>query len=218
MGARWRKGLLHVKMFWARHSRMKFSANLAALTMAALTVIALPGALTGCASASPGSASQISATATSVPTAPTTTEGKLALRVRQAEGVAAQTVALTYDQTTTTVDVTVTLVWTPSWKTEFAKAQTVAKVACYKAQAALWTSGVSLSKVSVTILGQALDDYGEVITGAYAAATMTSAHASAMQWATTSPDAAWSSYDVVFLRPLYGSDWMYPHPTTPPAS
>ncbi len=220
MSVCWRRERPHVKVLCALRSRMKISANLSALTMVALMVIAsaLLGVLTGCASASPSSVRQASATATSSPTAPTTTEGRLTLRVRQAEGVAAQKVALAYDQATATVDATVTLVWTPTWKTEFAKAQTVAKVACYKAQAALWTSGVALSKVSVTVLGQALDDYGEIITGAYAVATMTSAHASAMQWATTSPDAAWSRYDEVFLRPLYGSDWMYPHPTTPPAS
>jgi hypothetical protein len=185
----------------------------------ALMAIALLGLLTtGCASASTGSARQPAASATSVPTAPPTTEGRLALRVRQAEGAAAKTLALAYHQATATVDVTVTLRWTPTWKTEFAKAQTAAKSACYEAQAALWTSGVALSNVTVTVLGQALDDYGEIITGAYAAATMTSAHASATQWASTSPDTAWSLYDEVFLRPLYGSDWMYPHPTTPPAS
>ncbi|HZC04043.1 MAG TPA: hypothetical protein VE338_00225 [Ktedonobacterales bacterium] len=184
-----------------------------------MTAIVLLGLFTtGCASASMGSARQTAAIATSTPTAPLTNEGRLALRVRQAEGAAAKSITLAYHQATSTVDVTVTLGWTPIWKTEFAKAQTAAKLACYEAQAALWTSGIALNKVTVTVLGQALDDYGQIITGAYAVATMTSAHASATQWTSTSPDTAWSLYDEVFLRPLYGSDWMYPHPTTPPAS
>lgn len=192
--------------------RMRLLTHISAAALATLTLMALLGVLSGC-----GSAVRPAASATTTPTPPTTTEGKLALRVRQAVGTAAQSVDLAYAQAAGTVNVSVTLVWSPAWKTKFAEAQSVAKIVCYKTQAALWTSSVPLSKVIVTVLGQALDDYGEVITSAYAAATLTSAHASGVQWSTTTADAAWSRYDEAFLRPLYGSDWMYPHPPAPPA-
>lgn len=191
--------------------RVNGSTRVSALALAALTLVALLSALVGCADAGKDVAGQHVASAP-----PTTTQGKLALRVRQAVGSAAQSVDLTYDQAKAAANVTVTLVWSPAWKVHFSQAQAAAKASCFKTEAALWTSGVSLSAVTVTVLGQALDDYGDIITSAYAAVTLTSAHASAVRWATSTPDAAWASYDESFLRPLYGSDWMYPRPTTPP--
>lgn len=185
--------------------------RVSALVLAAMTLVALLSALAGCAGAGKDTAGP---QVTSAP--PTTTQGKLALRVRQAVGSAAQSVDLTYDQAKAAANVTVALVWSPAWKVHFSQAQAAAKAGCFKTEAALWTSGVSLSAVTVTVLGQVLDDYGDTITGAYAAVTLTSAHASAVRWATSTPDAAWASYDESFLRPLYGSDWMYPRPTTPP--
>lgn len=189
------------------------SARIAALALAAMTLVAMLSALVGCAGGGKDATAQHRASAP-----PTTTQGKLALRVRQSVGSAAKSVDLTYDQAKATANVTVTLIWSPTWKVHFSQAQAVAKAACFKTEAALWTSGVSLSTVTVTVLGQALDDYGEIITGAYAAVTLTSAHASAVSWTTSTPEAAWASYDDSFLRPLYGSDWMYPRPTTPPAN
>ncbi|HEX8981325.1 MAG TPA: hypothetical protein VF792_01025 [Ktedonobacterales bacterium] len=189
------------------------SARIAALVLAAMTLVAMLSALVGCAGGGKDATAQHRASAP-----PTTTQGKLALRVRQSVGSAAKSVDLTYDQAKATANVTVTLIWSPTWKVHFSQAQAVAKAACFKTEAALWTSGVSLSTVTVTVLGQALDDYGEIITGAYAAVTLTSAHASAVSWTTSTPEAAWASYDDSFLRPLYGSDWMYPRPTTPPAN
>ena len=183
----------------------------AALVLAALTLVALLSALAGCAGAGKDAAGQHVASAP-----PTTTQGKLALRVRQAVGSAAKSVDLTYDQAKATANVTLTLVWSPAWKVHFSQGQAAAKAGCFKTEAALWTSGVSLSAVTVTVLGQALDDYGDIITSAYAAVTLTSAHASAVRWATSTPDAAWARYNESFLRPLYGSDWMYPRPTTLP--
>lgn len=186
-------------------------ARLSALVLATMTMVAILSALVSCAGAGKDAAGRHTASAL-----PTTTQGKLALRVRQSVGSAAKSVDLAYDQAKATANVTVTLVWSPAWKVHFSQAQATAKAACFKTEAALWTSGVSLSAVTVTVLGQALDDYGEIITGAYAAVTLTRAHASAVSWTTSTPDAAWASYDESFLRPLYGSDWMYPRPTTPP--
>lgn len=190
-----------VRLDWGKAQR---------LVMALVTVVAL-GALAGCAGAA---ARQ---TATSAPTVPATTQGRLTLRVRQAVGSAASAVDVTYQEAPGVAVALVTLKWKPAWKTDFPSAQSRAKIVCYQTQAALWTSGVPMSKVTVTALGQALDDYGDIITSAYAVATLTSAHASEIHWSATTADAAWSRYDEVFLRPLYGSDWMYPRPTTPPA-
>ncbi len=192
--------------------RVNGVTRISALVLAAMTLVTLLSLLVGCAGKDAAGQHVVSAPP------PTTTQGKLALRARQAMGSVAKSVDLTYDQAKDTANVTVTLVWSPAWKVHFSQAQAAAKAACFKTEAALWTSGVALSSVTVTVLGQALDDYGEIITGAYAAVTLTSAHASAVSWATSTPDAAWTSYDVTFLRPLYGSDWMYPRPTTPPAN
>jgi hypothetical protein len=191
--------------------RVNGFTRVSALVLAAMTLVALLSALVGCAGAGKDATGQHVASAP-----PTTTQGKLALRVRQAVGSAAQSVDLTYDQAKAAANITVTLVWSPAWKVHFSQAQAVAKAACFKTEAALWTSNVSLSAVTVTVLGQALDDYGDIITGAYAAVTLTSAHANSVRWAASTPDAAWASYNESFLRPLYGSDWMYPRPTTLP--
>lgn len=188
------------RMYWGKAQR---------LVVALMAVVAL-GALASCASAT---AQQ---RPVSTPTFPATAQGRFTLRVRQAVGLAASSVGVTYQEASGAAVVLVTLNWKPAWKTDFPSAQSLAKTVCYQTQGALWTSGVPLSKVTVTVLGQALDDYGDIITSAYAAATLTSTRAGAIQWSATTPDAAWSRYDEVFLRPLYGSDWMYPHPTTPP--
>lgn len=104
---------------------------------------------------------------------------------------------------------TVTLVWSPSWKTNFAQAQAAAKLACYQTQAALWTSGEPLNKVTVIVLGQTLDDYAEVITSAYAEADLTANHARGIPWSTITADQAWERYDNEFLRPAYAPNWIY---------
>jgi hypothetical protein len=176
--------------------------------LAALAVLA--ALLAGCASAAMGastSGKHASATAT-----PATMQGRLAQRVEQAVGATVRDVALTYAPASGVANVSVKLVWQPAWKNDFAQAQAVAKAACFQAQSALWTSGVALQSVTVTALGQAPDDYDNMITSAYAAATLTSARASAIQWATTTADEAWSRYDNTFLRPTYVPDWVYPPP------
>ncbi|HEX2349044.1 MAG TPA: hypothetical protein VHI51_11490 [Ktedonobacterales bacterium] len=175
-------------------------AGLAALAM-------LAALLAGCASAANTGGEHASAKAT-----PATTQGHLAQRVEQAMGATARDVTLTYAPATGVATVSMKLVWRPAWKDDFAQAQAAAKGACFEAQSALWTSGVALQSVTVTALGQAPDDYDNMITSAYAAATLTSAHASAIQWATTTADEAWPRYDNTFLRPTYVPDWVYPPP------
>ncbi len=178
------------------------------MTLAALAALTMLGLLlAGCASAATGSGGHASATAT-----PATTQGRLTQRVEQAVGATARDVTLTYAPTSASATVGLTLVWQPAWKLHFAQAQAVAKVACFEAQSALWTSGMALQHVTVTVLGQAPDDYDNMIISAYAAATLTSARASVIQWGTTTADQAWSRYDETFLRPTYVPDWVYPPP------
>ena len=187
----WRSAPAHGQTRWAA---------LAALAM-------LAALLAGCASSAMGSGGHASATAT-----PVTTQGRLMQRVERAVGATARDVTLTYAPASSAANVSLKLVWQPAWKNDFAQAQAVAKVACFEAQSALWTSGVALQSVTVTALGQAPDDYDNMITSAYAAATLTSAHAGAIQWSATTADEAWSRYDNTFLRPTYVPDWVYPPP------
>lgn len=175
------------------------------LLLVALVVVAATTA--ACGMPSPKQTHVIAATAT--PTTPATTEGRLTLRVREAVGASAQTVQMTYSSVSKQVVVDITLVWYPSWRDHFSQGQAAAKLACYRAQAALWTSGVTLSKVTVIILGQALDDYASVITSAYAEADLTAQHAAALSWASLTPDTAWTRYDNNFLRPTYAPNWVY---------
>lgn len=173
-----------------------------------LAAFAVLGALlVGCASAATRSGGRASVTAT-----PATMQGRLDQRVERAVGATARDVALTYTPASDSATVSLTLVWQPAWKIHFAQAQAAAKVACFEAQSALWTSGAALQHVTVTVLGQAPDDYDNMILSAYAAATLTSAHASVIQWASTTADEAWSRYDETFLRPTYVPDWVYPPP------
>ena len=185
------------------HSRGGLFALAAALVM-------LVGVIAGCAGSSSASA-QVTSTprATATPTLPPTTEGRLTQRARLAVGTAAQRVDVSYQAASGAAQVTVTLVWSPAWKTNFAQAQTAAKLACYRAQAALWTSGVSLSKVTVLVMGQTLDDYAEVIMSAYAEADLIAQHARDIAWSTISAEQAWARYDHVFLRPTYAPNWIY---------
>lgn len=176
----------------------------------ACAFLAVAALLAGCG-ASPTTAAKSTATTIPTPTAtvPATTEGHLTLLARQAVGVAAQKVMVTYVEASKEATVDVTLIWYSSWRDHFSLAQVASKLACYQIQAALWSSGVPLSKVIVIVLGQALDDYASVITSAYAEADIDSAHASAITWSAVSPDQAWALYDNNFLRPTYAPNWVY---------
>lgn len=184
--------------------------------LAAVALLTLPGVLGGCGAAIGSTALRSpSPSATAAPTYPPTTEGRLTQRVALALGRAAKDVNVTYQPGDGTVVALVTLVWTPRWTMDWMAAQSAAKSACFQSQAVLWTSGVPLTKVTVTVLGQALDDYSSVITSAYAAAVLTATNARAIQWSTTNANEAWTRYDYTFLRPTYHPDWIYPPPSTP---
>lgn len=192
--------------------RIRRAISAPAMALLLLALLGGLGGLAGCASATPGARTTPPTPAPSATSSPVTTEDRLALGVRRAVGAAAQAVTLTYAPTSSEVNVSVALVWRPAWKLDFKQAQAQAMTVCFEAQRALWASGVALQQVTVTALGQAPDDYDNLIMAAYAAATLTSAHASAIAWDASTPFDAWPRYDESFLRPTYTPDWVYPPP------
>ncbi len=197
-------------------SRAPHRYGLFGLAIALLIVV---GTITGCGGSPTTSVQSTSIPrATETPTLPPTIEGRLTLRARQALGAAAQQVVVTYQTSDDAAVVTITLVWQPNWKTDFAQAQIEAKLACYQIQTALWTSGTPFSKVTALVMGQALDDYSSVISSVYAEADLSAQHARGFTWSTMSAEDAWARYDSEFLRPTYAPDWIYPPALTPTAS
>lgn len=194
---------------WERRSIPAARLNARVWWLAGALLVTLP-LLAACSSA-PARTAKTTATPIPSPTAtvPATTAGKLTLIARQAVGAAAKSVTVTYSDASQEADVDVTLVWLPGWRDHFSQAQVASKLACYQIEAALWSSGVHLSKVVVIVLGQALDDYASVITSAYAEADIIAAHASDISWSALSPDEAWTRYDNSFLRPTYAPNWVY---------
>lgn len=184
------------------------------LTLIAMLLVAV-GALAGCAGSSvSGPRATSTPLVTATPTVPATTAGLLTQRVRDAIGTAAKQANVTYQTADKSAVVNVTLVWSPSWRDHFTLAQAQAKTTCYQAQAAVWTSHIPLTKVTVIVLGQALDDYAEIISSAYAAADITAQHARSINWSMITVDQAWALYDHEFLRPTYTPDWVYPPPSS----
>lgn len=134
------------------------------LALAAALIVAV-SAIAGCSKSSvTGPRATSTPPVTATPTVPATTTGLLTQRVREALGTSAKQVNVTYQTADKSAVVNVTLAWTPNLRDHFTLAQAQAKTACYRAQAAFWTSHTPLTKVTVIVLGQALDDYAEVIT------------------------------------------------------
>jgi hypothetical protein len=127
----------------------------------------------------------------------------------RAVSAVAQSVTAQYQASNANANVTIMLVWNAAWKDHFAEAQSVAETACYDAQAALWSSDLTLRQVTVTVLGNTVDDYADPIVAAYAACVLSSASAKYITWGALSPEQAWAKYDVVFLRPTYAPNWVY---------
>jgi hypothetical protein len=136
-------------------------------------------------------------------------QGQVQWYVARAVGAAAKSVTGQYQASDASANVTIMLVWNAAWKDHFAEAQDVAELACYQAQAALWTSGLKLSGVTVIVLGNTVDDYADPIVAAYAASVMSAASAKYIEWSAISATQAWAKYDYVFLRPTYAPNWVY---------
>lgn len=176
-----------------------------------IVALALPiGALlVGCAP-SAGVASH-AATATATPLAtpalvaapgPATQLGE---RTRQAIGTLARKVEVTYDAPARTATVTITISGVvPLTDQQVAAAHELVKLLCYKAGAALWSSGVALSQVTLLALGPMQDTYANIITDWYGVAVITASSAQRIPWASLKPDAAWNLYDQRMLRVSFG--------------
>lgn len=182
------------------------TASLLAL-LALVTLAACGGNPSGTARAT------ATATATPSPTPlgprPTSIQGQVQWYSARAVGATAKSVTAQYQASDASAKVTILLVWNDAWKDHFAEAQGVAETACYDAQAALWSSGLTLSGVTVTVLGNTVDDYADPIVAAYASCVMSARTAKSVTWSAISPTQAWSKYDVVFLRPTYAPNWIY---------
>ena len=172
------------------------------ITTLALLIGAL---LVGCAPAAGAAPHAATATATPLATpalvaspGPATQLGE---RTRQAIGTLARKVEVAYDAATRTATVSITISGgVPLTDQQVAAAHELVKLLCYKASAALWSSGVALSQVTLLVLGPMQDAYANIITDWYGVTELTASSAQRIQWASLSPDAAWNRYDQRMLR------------------
>jgi hypothetical protein len=181
-------------------------------SIVSLTALLALVVLSACNGNPTGTAS-VRATATASPKPlgpkPASIQGQVQWYSARAVGAVAQSVTAQYQANSADANVTIMLTWNAAWRDHFAEAQSVAETACYNAQAALWTSGLALSSVTVTTLGATVDDYADPIVAAYAACVLSAASAKNFAWGALSPAQAWAKYDVVFLRPTYAPNWVY---------
>jgi hypothetical protein len=152
-------------------------------------------------------------------TAPSGTPQEQAL-TRLAQAAAGTVpVTVTVDPRGPTVKVTATLAGdvarTPA---EIAASQERVKAITFALQRALWTGDAARpGEVKVSVLGPLLDDYFDRITDWYGGAQVTATTAASVTWSALTADAAWSAYDVVWLRPYYApfQQWGAPSPSQP---
>jgi hypothetical protein len=175
------------------------SAPVRALAVALALVSGL--IIAGCMSES-GGGTQPKAVA---PTPTSPLQGQLAHRVDlHVWQLGVQRLETTYAAQHATVQVTITLGGTtPNTSVKVHAAQELTKAFCLMAEQALWTSGVALDEVTVTVQGPYQDPYSGLITAAYGVATVEARTAQRLSWTTTSIDAAWQAYDHVFLREIF---------------
>ena len=176
----------------SRAVRILSGSVLATTLIASLVVVA------GCASTSATAAS-------GSPTPTPTTQQRLAtLARRAAAGPNVQHVDTTYGAQDGTVTVMVTLGGSvPVADADVSAMQGRVMSMCFQTQKALWTSGIPLHMVTVTIVGPVMDLYGDRAIKVYAAAVLTAAKAAKLDWGSLSPDIAWAQYDNAYLRPFY---------------
>ena len=144
-----------------------------------------------------------SASATS-PTGQPNTQDTLARRACQAAGdqvLSAQTI---YNAQDASVKVTLRVGGAvPMTDDRVSVAQEMTKTICLREQQAIWTSGVAMKAVTVTVLGPTQDEYANIVDGPYGAAELEAPTAASFNWASLSADTAWNRYDYAFLRPYY---------------
>lgn len=164
-----------------------------------LPLVALVGLLLGgCASAS--TAPRL-ASATATPTAEPGPAGQLAASVRRALGAHVTRVTASYDAATGAATITIIVGGVvPSTDAQVAAAYTQVKRICYQAFRALWASGMTLRETTALVEGPIQDEYADIITDWYGVAVIESTTARRLDWASESPDAAWSLYNQSMLR------------------
>lgn len=186
------------------------SFRVALLALAAGMTLAV--ALGGCTPFAGGSGAAGATPAAAQPSPTPTTQEQLAQRVDLAVwGLGVQKLETVYDAPHATASVTITLGGaTPNTDTKVSAAQELTKAFCLMAQQALWTSGVPLDAVTVTVRGPIQDPYAGAIVDVYGTAVIGARAARAVKWgggltasgspAGVSADDAWRAYDQVFLR------------------
>lgn len=175
----------------------------AALAMALLVSWLLAGCATasGGASRSTGAATPLATPALVAAPGPASQLGE---RARQAIGTLARKVAVQWDAAARTATITITVAGrVPLTSQQVAAAHELVKLICYKAAAALWSSGVALGAVTLLVLGPMQDAYANIITDWYGVATLKASSAQRIQWASVSADTAWNLYDQQMLRATF---------------
>jgi hypothetical protein len=196
--------------------RLSYLTASLAICMAAC--LALGACATSAGNTAPKATQVCSAAPTSATTASVT--DKISALVEQSTCNQLHELSVTYQQsgemTQIVGTVSVTIPRTPS---QIRVVQESVKVLCFKMQKALWTSGLPVQGVTVTILGPTFDDYYDRTTSWYGTAHLTAAAASRFDWGGVSADEAWTMFDRTLLQTLYAPDQTYivpPAPTSTP--
>lgn len=103
---------------------------------------------------------------------------------------------------TSVVTVTISLKGKVPAPQEIGATQERVKTMSFQVQRALWTSGMPLTVVTVSVVGPIYDDYADIVSGSYGAAVLKAPAAARLDWASLGPDAAWDVYGI-WLRPDY---------------
>lgn len=186
------------------------------LALLTLLVLVTSTGIGACASG-PSAGGGPRAAATLSPNAPAPSQDRLDRLAHQALGAASGRVETTYDARAHALALIATIEGVvPRTPTEIAAAQQRAKALCFQAQRTTWTSGIALSRVTVTILGPMLDDYADIINGPYGAAALDAPTAAHFDWTRLSADAAWDRYNSAYLPPAYAPNQHFSAPTAVP--
>jgi hypothetical protein len=196
---------------------MRGVSALATTLMATLLLAALAGCgasrASGHTSAGTPTATPAPPTVTPGPPTPTPTalEQRLTALVQPAVGALAYDVTVRFDQANAIASVTATV----NQQSTIPATQELVKTVCFRAFAALWSSGQTFKEVSIAVLGLFQGDFGDHTLQVYGSADVTAQTAARLKWASLTPDSAWSAYTDVFLASSYaaGQYWGLPTPT-----
>jgi hypothetical protein len=196
------------------------SASAGALMCAAATLALLACiSLYGCAASSPppSLSRQVASQATSA-TSSLSPQAELTILAEQASGHLLGNIQAVYQQPAEKALITGTVSnAVPRTPAQISAAQEKVKMLCFQVQRALWSSGISLQEITVTILGPVFDDYFDQIISWYGTASLEAGAAAQVDWRNLTVDAAWNRFQRTQLRVDFGSFQLYgttPVPTT----